>query len=356
MSDHLPIPTDHLPAPADGHALAVGHAGDLRWADVVALYLTNASRSGSENTRRAYRRHLEAFAAAPLEVGGAALPPIHHLGDVTAVHLMGWRAYIMGRDGLSAGSRAQAIAALRGFMRYAGTQGWHSIPSDRWRENLTMPPADAERPFSVLSDVEVVRILEAVESAQTPTGRPRSTERRRRDRAILTVMLGGGLRAAEVVGLEVRDVTAGEGGTVLAVRGKGGKSRPVPVRDEVAGSVFEYLAATGRRLGDRGALFTREGDRSGKGLTTRAVGMLVSEYAQAAGIAVNERAISPHSTRHTYAVRAARAGASVETLRRLLGHSSVATTGKYLDHLELADLRDALPPMPTAALSGLGGE
>ena len=163
MSDYLPTSTDHLPALADGHGLAAPHAGDLRWADVVALYLTNASRSGSENTRRAYRRHLEAFAAVPLEVGGAALPPIHHLGDVTAVHLMGWRAYIMGRDGLSAGSRAQAIAALRGFMRYAGTQGWHTIPSDRWRENLTMPPADAERPFSVLSDVEVVRILEAVE-------------------------------------------------------------------------------------------------------------------------------------------------------------------------------------------------
>ena len=92
MSDYLPTSTDHLPALADGHGLAAPHAGDLRWADVVALYLTNASRSGSENTRRAYRRHLEAFAAVPLEVGDAALPPIHHLGDVTAVHLMGWRA------------------------------------------------------------------------------------------------------------------------------------------------------------------------------------------------------------------------------------------------------------------------
>ena len=347
MSDHLPATTHHLPAPAEGTALEIGQAGGLRWADVVALYLTNASRSGSENTRRAYRRHLEAFATVPLEVGGTPLPPIHRLGDVTAVHLMGWRAYVMGREDLSAGSRAQAIAALRGFMRYAGTQGWHSIPSDRWRENLTMPPSDAERPFSVLRDDEVVRMLKAVDAAVTPTGKPRSIERRRRDRAMLTVMVGGGLRAAEVVALEVRDVTAGEGGTVLAVRGKGGKSRPVPIRDEVAGPVFEYLAATGRRLGDRGALFTREGDRSGKGLTTRAVGMLVSEYAKAAGIAVTERAISPHSTRHTYAVRAARAGASVETLRRLLGHSNVATTGKYLDHLELADLRDALPPMPT---------
>lgn len=349
MTDYLPATIAQPPATIPQGSDLVPGAGAMMWSAAVSEYLTNASRSGSQNTTRAYRRHLETFAGVPLSVGGVPLAPIHRLGDVSAQHLRAWREYVMQREGLAAGSRAQAIAALRGFMRWSGAQGWHGIPSDRWRENLTMPPSDAERPFSVLSDAEVVRILRAVDAAHTPTGKPRSVERRRRDRAMLTVMLGGGLRAAEVVALEVRDVTAGEGGTVLAVRGKGGKSRPVPVRDEVAGPVFEYLAATGRRLGDRGALFTREGDRSGKGLTTRAVGMLVSEYAKAAGIPVAERAISPHSTRHTYAVRAARAGASVETLRRLLGHSSVATTGKYLDHLELADLRDALPAMPTEA-------
>ncbi len=59
-----------------------------------------------------------------------------------------------------------------------------------------------------------------------------------------------------------------------------------------------------------------------------------------------ERPAVPHSTRHTYAVRNARRGASVETLRRRLGHSSVATTGRYLDHLGMADLRDALSPLP----------
>lgn len=211
-----------------------------------------------------------------------------------------------------------------------------------------MPPNDVARPFSVLTDAEVVRLFEAVETATTAKGAPRSRERRDRDAAILAVMLGAGLRAAEVVALEVRDVTAGEGGTVLAVRGKGGKSRSVPVREDVAGPVLRYLHTTGRRLGDTGALFTREGERTGKHLTTRTVGMLTAEYAGAAGIEA-ARAFSPHACRHTYAVRAARAGASVETLRRVLGHSNVATTGKYLDHLSLADLRDALPALPTRA-------
>ncbi len=63
------------------------------------------------------------------------------------------------------------------------------------------------------------------------------------------------------------------------------------------------------------------------------------------------RKVSPQSTRQTYAVRNARHGASVETLRWLLGHSSVATTGRYLDHLGMADLRAALTPLPEYEVS-----
>ena len=336
---------DTLPANVNpaGEVAALGAAG-MMWADAVEAYLTNASRSGSEHTRRAYRRRLEAFGTAPLEVGEHRLPAIHTLGDVTPAHLMAWRGHVMST--MPEGSRGQAIAALRGFMRWAGAQGLHAVPSDAWRETLRMPPAHEPRPYSVLTDAEIVRLFEAVEAATTAKGQPRSRERRERDRAILAVMLGAGLRAAEVVALEVRDVAAGEGGVVLAVTGKGGKRRDVPIRGDVAGPVLRYIHTTGRRLGDRGPLFTREGDRTGKGLTTRTVGMLTAEYAAAAGIEA-ARAFSPHACRHTYAVRAAREGLTVAALRRALGHSSVATTGRYLDHIGLADLRENLPDLPT---------
>lgn len=123
---------DTLPANIDRPSeVAPMGAGGMMWADVAEAYLTNASRSGSDNTRRAYRRHLTAFAEAPLEVGEHRLPAVRTLSDVSPAHLMAWRAYIMDREGLSAGSRAQAIAALRGFMRWAGTQGLHSMPSDQ---------------------------------------------------------------------------------------------------------------------------------------------------------------------------------------------------------------------------------
>ncbi len=123
-----------------------------------------------------------------------------------------------------------------------------------------MPPSNAARPFDVLTDAEAGQLLAIPQVATTAGGRERSTERKHRDTSllilILTLMLGAGLRAHEVVGLEVRDVMQGEGGTVVAVRGKGGKRRTVPVRDEVAGAVFTHIAATGRRMGDMGALFT----------------------------------------------------------------------------------------------------
>ncbi len=352
MSTATTETTEHLPATVAGAITAQG-VGGLAWADAVAAFLTNASRSGSEHTTRAYRRHLVAFGSVPLGVGAHALPPVRTLADVMPARLMAWRAYVMqatrpdGRE-WSAGSKAQAIAAVRAFMRFAYGQGWHDIPSDRWGASLAMPPGDAARPFDILTDAEAGRLLATPQVATTVGGRERSTERKRRDTAMLTLMLGAGLRAHEVVGLETRDVMHGEGGTVVAVRGKGGKSRTVPVRDEVAGAVLAYIAATDRRMGDRGALFTREGDRSGKHLTTRTVGALMAEFTKAAGImgAGDGRKVSPHSTRHTYAVRNARHGASVETLRRLLGHSSVATTGRYLDHLGMADLRDALAPLP----------
>ncbi len=249
--------TENLPATTTTGEIAAQGFGGLEWAEAVAAFLTNASRSGSENTTRAYHRHLEAFGSVPLEIGAHTLPPVRTLADVVPARLMARRAYVMqatrpdGRE-WSGGSKAQAIAAARAFMRWAYGQGWHDIPSDRWGVSLAMPPSNAARPFDVLLDAEAGRLLAIPQVATTTGGRERSTERKHMGTSLLTLMLGAGLRAHEVVGLEVRDVMQGEGGTVIAVRGKGGKSRTVPVRDEVAGAVFTYIAATGRRMGDKG--------------------------------------------------------------------------------------------------------
>jgi integrase/recombinase XerC len=79
-------------------------------------------------------------------------------------------------------------------------------------------------------------------------------------------------------------------------------------------------------------------------LSTRAVGDVVKRLATVAG--VTARRTTPHSLRHTYAIRALRAGANIVAVSKLLGHASITTTQVYLSHLELGELRAAVPHLP----------
>lgn len=320
--------TDYLPAIATATVPATAELSTTSWANAQLAYIASLD---SENTRRAYRRHLDAFATAA---------GIEQLRDVTPAHLIAWRAYVT-RTGegntLAPASQAQALAALRGFLRWAGALGGHTMPSDAWREALRTPRGSTQRPYSVLTDAEVGRMLASATSS--------------RDRAVLAVMLGAGLRASEVVALDAAHVLDGEGGVVLYVeQGKGRKDRTVPVQPDVATILRDHMHEAGLRMGDELPLFTRA-DRAGHGgrLTTRAVGQLVDRVALAAG--VKAKACSPHTLRHTYALRALRAGAHIMAVSKLLGHANVATTQRYLDHLELDELREAVPALPVA-----GGE
>ncbi len=137
---------------------------------------------------------------------------------------------------------------------------------------------------------------------------------------------------------------------MLRVQGKGGKGRLVPLAEGVLASIDGYLGSSGRRRGkgQRGPLFLPE-DRGATGrplaaLTTRGIRKVINTAAGSAGI--QGKSVSPHALRHSFAVWALREGANIEQLRRLLGHSTIQTTKRYLDHLELGELREALPELP----------
>jgi integrase/recombinase XerD len=139
-----------------------------------------------------------------------------------------------------------------------------------------------------------------------------------------------------------------EGGAALHVAGKGRKERIVPIQGDVLRYLRAYLAATGRTLSAEGPLF-RAHDRAAAKLprhrlTTRAAGYVVDRCTKAAG--VDAKRISPHSLRHTFALRSLRQRHDVIAVQKLLGHASVATTQRYLDHLGLAELRAAVPTLP----------
>jgi site-specific recombinase XerD len=296
------------------------------WRVVVDAYL-NAT-TDSPHTRRAYQRHLH---AAFIWLGVATVAELH------GAQLAAYRAHVVGGR-LSPASQSQALAALRAFLHWSGTMGAHGLPGDVIRAALKTPGGSSRKPYQVLSEPEGAALLIAT---KTP-----------RDLALLAVMLGAGLRAAEAVGLDIADVLADqEGGAALHVRqGKGRKDRIVPIQADVARAIRAYLASTGRHLGEDGPLF-RAHDRAATKLprgrlTTRAAGYVVERATKAAG--VDAKKISPHSLRHTFAIRSLRRRHDVIAVQKLLGHASVATTQRYLDHLDLAELRQAVPELPHA--------
>ena len=224
------------------------------------------------------------------------------------------------------------MAALRSFLSWVADMGGVSLPPRMLKRTLRAPRAHVVTPFQVLSSAEISRLLE------TAKGEPRSA-------AIVLLLLGSGIRAAELVRLDASDLFADpDGGMVLNVLGKGKKSRLVPVQQEVAETIQVYLAGMGRRVGDAGPLFqtTDRGTlkRGSMRLDRRRVGKIIKGLCDLSAIA---KRISPHSFRHTFAVNYIRNGGNVVGLSELLGHSDLSTTQMYPKHLELAELRRAIP-------------
>ncbi len=301
-------------------------AHNTPWLVVVEAFLAGAV--DADSTRRAYRRHI---------VGALTFLGVVAVADLNGAMLASYRAALLAQP-LAPASQGQALAAVRSFLTWSRTMGAHSLAAEVLLAALRSPRATVRRPYTVLSEPEVAGILQA---ATTP-----------RDRALLAVMLGGGLRVAEVAALDVPDVLVDhEGGTALYVRlGKGRRDRIVPVQPEVAELLRGYLVATGRVLGGPGALFFAHDralpTRAPGRLTTRSIGDVVRTCARAAGVTAKH--VSPHSLRHTMAIRALRAGGNIVAVSKLLGHACIATTQRYLDHLELGELRAAVPPLPIA--------
>ncbi len=216
------------------------------------------------------------------------------------------------QDGGARGStQARKSAAVRSFYGFAIREGiaTRDVPA----------LVDAPRPGSYLPDVlaadDVVRILDA------PPGEESIGIR---DRAILELLYGCGLRVSELVGLDTNRVDLD--GQQVRVIGKGNKERRVPMGDEARERLHRY------RSGPRAewtagrptpAVFV---GRRGRRLSREAVWALVKRWADAAG--VTER-VTPHTFRHSFATHLLEGGADLRVVQALLGHASISTTQLY---------------------------
>jgi integrase/recombinase XerC len=146
-----------------------------------------------------------------------------------------------------------------------------------------------------------------------------------RDEAVLTLIYAAGLRISEALNLNRRDAPLEESSRVLAVRGKGGKTRMVPVLPAAREAIARYLALVPAALAPDDPLFI--GVRGGR-LNARIIQLLMERMRGA--LALPETA-TPHALRHSFATHLLAAGADLRTIQELLGHASLSTTQVYTE-------------------------
>jgi integrase/recombinase XerD len=221
-------------------------------------------------------------------------------------------------EGRSPRSVARAVACFRGFYRFLVVDG-----------RLTVNPADDLRPPRAWKALPRYLSIDEVDQliAQPDVSTPRGV----RDRALIELLYATGMRVSELVGLRPGDVNLDA--CYLTCTGKGSKQRIVPIGDEAAKWVREYIrksrpALLARRTSPRLFVNARGG---GPGLTRVGFWKILKTYALQAGLS---RTLSPHMLRHSFATHLLERGADLRAIQMMLGHADLSTTQIYTHVLE----------------------
>jgi integrase/recombinase XerC len=307
MSTGSTIPADALPTPT-GTALA----GFLR-----AL----KGRNASIHTIKAYHTDLAEFV---IFVGPEELTAIDHL-------LI--RAYLaqLYERGLSKASAARALSSIRSFFKWMGRE--HMIES-----NPALLVATPKLPKK-LPRVPTVEEMNSVLDAKMP----QEAAFAERDRLILELLYGCGIRNSELTGIDMDDIHQRQG--LVLVRGKGKKQRIVPFGDSAQVALRNYLPQRTKTLeqhqhtGESALLINLRGSR----LTTRSVGRIVKTIAVAGGLPSE---VHPHTLRHAFGTHMLEEGADLRAIQELLGHARLSTTQRYthLTTRQVLDVYDKTHP------------
>jgi integrase/recombinase XerC len=281
------------------------------------LKAMTAERDLSTSTRAAYSSDLDQF------VEWAGRDRIAALEDVDRRVLRRYVAHMSDR-GLARRSIARKTSALRSMLRWAQLHGLiEANPADE----LVVPKLDKPLP----------RVLKASEAAWLCELPPGDDPISVRDRAVLEVLYGSGLRVSELCGLDVDDMDLAD--NHVTVMGKGRKERRVPLSDPAGRALDSYMGAR-RMLLTRAAKTPTMGRHAlflsvrGSRLSPRSVRRILDKYVRAEGT----QHVNPHALRHSFATHLLDNGADLRTVQELLGHESLATTQIYT-HVSTERLR-----------------
>ena len=288
----------------------------------VAAYLAELAeqRRQSPHTVAAYRRDLEKL----LNLAGET--PLQRLGGHQVRQFL---AQLHGA-GLAGRSLARHLSAWRGFFAWLGRRGEVvGNPCDGVK-----PPRSPKRLPKALSADEAARLLEEPGQDDDPAIQAR-------DRAMFELFYSSGLRLAELVGLQWRDLELMLAEDEVRVTGKRGKTRIVPVGRQAREALLAWRMLRDTVAGaDEAALFV---GRRGRRIHPRVVEERLEHHARQAGL---PRHVHPHMLRHSFASHVLQSSGDLRAVQEMLGHASIAATQIYthLDFQHLAKSYDAAHP------------
>jgi integrase/recombinase XerC len=287
-------------------------------------------RNASAHTLRNYRGDLQRFRAYLTIPDRRGRPQEPRLEEIDHLVLREYLGDLYSREKQKT-SIARALAALRSFFKFCVRDGLLAENPAR----LVRTPRLPQRLPSVPTAEQVNRFLDTCAEATPRLAGKSATKERdararrliRRDRALLELLYASGLRASELVGLNLADINRRE--QMLRVRGKGRKERLVPYGDKAEAALErwtearEEILSAGKRREDSDALFL---NHLGERLTTRSVGNIVKNYGR---LFDPNWDLHPHALRHAFATHLLSEGADLRAIQELLGHRSLSTTQKY---------------------------
>jgi integrase/recombinase XerC len=294
--------------------------------ELVDKYLTSMAheKGSSSHTLRAYDRELRGFAAYIVSRTGAQTSP----AVIEHQKIRGYLSELYGR-GLSKASVARALAAIRSWFKWLARQGYVE-------QNPAVLVATPKLPKH-LPRVPTIEEMNGVVDSVSDENLEETAAWPERDRVIFELLYGCGIRNAELVGLNLRDLHWAN--DAILVRGKGRKERYVPMGDTAAQALRAYLPLRESKLAGRkpargqvtsrievDALLLNSRLRGSGRLTTRSVGRIVKQIAVAHGLPAD---VHPHTLRHAFGTHMLEEGADLRAIQELLGHERLSTTQRY---------------------------
>jgi integrase/recombinase XerC len=279
----------------------------------IARWLSylGAERRMSAKTVEAYRRDVSQLLAFLTDhLGGA--PSLKQLAKLTPADV---RAFMAARrsDGVGNRSLMRALAGTRSFARFLERNGKGKVAALAAVRSPKLPKT-LPKPLAITA-------AKRVTGADLHQGESSEPWIVARDAAVLALLYGSGLRVSEALGLKRKDCT--DSRDTLTVKGKGNKSRMVPLLPQVAKAIADYVALCPFELPREAPLFV--GARGGP-LSPRIVQLTMARMRGALGL---PDTATPHALRHSFATHLLARGGDLRAIQELLGHASLSTTQIY---------------------------